>query len=422
LTSERFAVVGSPSPAEPSRVGIGFVAAYALAFTASCLMLIAPLLVTLALKVAELVGAERAPSRLALVLAVGSFLALFANPFFGKLSDRTTSRFGMRRPWMLVGLAGGSIGIVTIALAPTFALVLVGWCVAQVFFNALLAVQVAVLPDQVPAPQRGLVSGVLGVCVPVASVSGTYLVNVFSGNQVAMFLVPVGAGAVFIVLFALVLDDRRLDREERPSWSLRDFAGTFYVSPRRNPDFAWVFLSRFLFVMAFAFLTGYQVYYLLGELGSSEAEVPHQVFVATLVSSTGVVAASLIGGRASDRVGRRKVFVLAAAVVYGMAMLAVAFADSFTAFLIGVAVSGIGFGVYVAVDLALVTEVLPSAADTAKDLGVFNIANALPYSVAPAIAPAVLALSGGRYPALFAVAAACAMAAAVVIVRVRTVR
>jgi MFS family permease len=422
LTSERFAVVGSPSPAEPSRVGIGFVAAYALAFTASCLMLIAPLLVTLALKVAELVGAERAPSRLALVLAVGSFLALFANPFFGKLSDRTTSRFGMRRPWMLVGLAGGSIGIVTIALAPTFALVLVGWCVAQVFFNALLAVQVAVLPDQVPAPQRGLVSGVLGVCVPVASVSGTYLVNVFSGNQVAMFLVPVGAGAVFIVLFALVLDDRRLDREERPSWSLRDFAGTFYVSPRRNPDFAWVFLSRFLFVMAFAFLTGYQVYYLLAELGSSEAEVPHQVFVATLVSSTGVVAASLIGGRASDRVGRRKVFVLAAAVVYGMAMLAVAFADSFTAFLIGVAVSGIGFGVYVAVDLALVTEVLPSAADTAKDLGVFNIANALPYSVAPAIAPAVLALSGGRYPALFAVAAACAMAAAVVIVRVRTVR
>jgi MFS family permease len=405
-----------------ARVGVGFVTLYTLAFMSSCLMLIAPLLVTLALKVSDLAGADRAPSRLALVLAVGSFLSLFANPFFGKLSDRTTSRFGMRRPWMLLGLAGGSVGIVIVAIAPSIGVVLIGWCVAQVFFNALLAVQVAVLPDQVPEAQRGVVSGVLGICVPVASVSGTYLVNLFAGNQVAMFVVPCAAGAVFIVLFAVVLDDRRLDPVDRPPWSLREFAGTFYVSPRRNPDFAWVFLSRFLFVMAFAFLTGYQVYYLLAELGSSEAQVPHQVFVATLVSSAGVVAASLAGGRLSDWVSRRKVFVLAAALVYGLAMFAVALADDFSAFLVGVAVSGVGFGVYVAVDLALVTEVLPSAADTAKDLGVFNIANALPYTVAPALAPLILAISGGRYPALFAVAGLCAVASAVVICRVRTVR
>jgi hypothetical protein len=76
----------------------------------------------------------------------------------------------------------------------------------------------------------------------------------------------------------------------------------------------------------------------------------------------------------------------------------------------------------VAVDLALVTQVLPSAADTAKDMGVFNIANALPYSVAPAVAPAILAVSGGRYSALFAFAGACALASALVVSRVRSVR
>jgi MFS family permease len=395
---------------------------YALAFTASCLMLIAPLLVTLALKVSDLVGSDDAPGRLALVLAVGSFLALFANPVFGKLSDRTTSPLGMRRPWMLLGLIGGTVGIATIAFAPTFTWVLVGWCVAQVFFNALLAVQVAVLPDQVPTSQRGLVSGVLGICVPVASVTGTYLVNLFTGHPVAMFLAPVGVGAVFVVVFALSLDDRRLRPEDRPPWSWRQLAGTFYVSPRQHPDFAWVFLSRFLFVMAFAFLTGYQVYYLLADLGSSAHSVAHQVFVATLVSSVGVVAASLVGGRLSDRWGRRKVFVLAAAVVYGVAMFLVALADDFGGFLVGVAISGIGFGVYVAVDLALVTEVLPSAAETAKDMGVFNVANALPYSVAPALAPLVLAVSGNRYPALFAVAGVCALASAVAVGRVRSAR
>lgn len=248
-------------------------------------------------------------------------------------------------------------------------MVLVGWCVAQLFFNALLAAQVAVLPDQVPAAQRGMVSGVLGVCVPVASVCGTYLVNVFSPNTAAMFLGPVAVGAVFIVLFAAVLQDRRLPPGSAPQWSWREFAETFYVSPRRHRDFSWVFLSRFLFVMAFAFLTSYQVYYLLADLGSSQDRVPHQVFVATLVSSAGVVVASLLGGKLSDWWGRRKVFVLAAAVVYGVAMFMVALAGDFSAFLVGVAVSGVGFGVYVAVDLALVTEALPSAEHTAQGPG-----------------------------------------------------
>jgi MFS family permease len=146
------------------------------------------------------------------------------------------------------------------------------------------------------------------------------------------------------------------------------------------------------------------------------------VFVATLVSSAGVVVASLVGGKLSDWSGRRKVFVLAAAVVYGVAMFMVALAGDFAAFLVGVAVSGVGFGVYVAVDLALVTQVLPSAADTAKDMGVFNIANSLPYSVAPAIAPAILAVSGGQYSALFAFAGACALVSALVVSRVRSVR
>ena len=83
---------------------------------------------------------------------------MFANPFFGRLSDRTTSRLGMRRPWMVIGLAGGSLGILVVALAPSIAVVLLGWCIAQLFFNALLATLVAVLPDQVPVAQRGTVS------------------------------------------------------------------------------------------------------------------------------------------------------------------------------------------------------------------------------------------------------------------------
>ena len=143
-----------PEAPAAHRVGWGFIALYTLAYISTSLMFIAPLLVTLALKVNSLVGIERAPDSLALVAGIAALLAMVGNPFFGKMSDRTSWRLGMRRPWMVIGLAGGSLGILIVALAPSIAVVLVGWCLAQLFFNALLAAMVAVLPDQVPAAQR----------------------------------------------------------------------------------------------------------------------------------------------------------------------------------------------------------------------------------------------------------------------------
>jgi MFS family permease len=281
---------------------------------------------------------------------------------------------------------------------------------------------VAVLPDQVPAAQRGLVSGFLGICVPIASVSGTFLVQLFTGNRLAMFLVPCAIGGFFILLFAVTLDDRRLAKADRPSWSLREFASTFYVDPRKSPDFAWAFASRFMFVLAYAFLATYQAYYLLDRIGSAEADVPQQIFLGTLVQSAAVVAASLIGGKLTDRTGRRKIFVLAASIVYGLAMFVVAVAGDFNGFLVGMAIGGLGFGVYVAVDLALVVDVLPDKDNAAKDLGVFNFAGALPFSVAPGIAPAILAIGSGSYGVLCAVAGVCAIIGAVAILPVKGVR
>ena len=410
-----------PDSPTAHRVGRGFIALYGLAFMGTSLVLIAPLLVTLALKVNSLVGIEQAPNSLALVTGTGALLAMVGNPFFGKMSDRTTSRLGMRRLWMVIGLVGGSLGVLVVALAPNIAVVVVGWCIAQLMFNALLAAMVAVLPDQVPPVQRGLVSGVLGICLPIASVSGTFVVQLFTGNQLAMFLAPCAIGGVFILLFAVTLHDRRLAKADRPPWSLREFASTFYVNPRQNPDFAWAFASRFLFVLAYAFLTTYQAYYLLDKIGSVESAVPQQIFLGTLVQSVLIVAASLIGGRLSDRTGRRKIFVLTAAIVYGLAMFLIAVASDFNGFLVGMAIGGLGFGMYTAVDLALVADVLQGK-DHAKDLGVMNIAGALPFSIGPAIGSVILAISGGNYSVLYAVGGVCAIVGAAAILPVKRVR
>ncbi|MGO4343497.1 MFS transporter [Pedococcus sp. 2YAF34] len=412
----------APGSVPRDHVGWGFVVLYTLSYLGTCLLFIAPLAVTLALKVNDLVGKDAAPASLALVAGAGSAVSLVGNPLFGRLSDRTASRWGMRRPWMVGGLVVGTAGIVVVATATSVATVVLGWCVAQLFFNAVLAVHVAVLPDQVPTSQRGMVSGVLGVCLPVASIGATFVVKLFSGHELAMFLLPCAVGGVLILVFAANLDDRRLAAEVRPAWTLRDVVDTFIVNPRRHPDFAWAFLSRFLLVMAYAFLTTYQVYFLLDRLHRAEADIPGLVFLGTLAQSSAVVLASLVGGRISDWVGRRKVFVCAAALVYAVAMVLLSLATTFAMYMVAVAVSGVGFGLYFAVDLALVTEVLPDPDHAAKDLGVFNYAGALPFTIAPALAPGILSLGAGSYSVLFAAAAACAAAGAFAVLPVKALR
>jgi MFS family permease len=413
-------VIRSGVPGPPP-VGRAFVGLYALAYLGTNLVFLAPVLVTLALKVNALVGIERAPAALGMVTGIGSLLALVANPFFGRMSDRTTSRLGMRRPWMVAGLLGGSVGILTVALATSIPVVLIGWCLTQLMFNALLAAVVAVLPDRVPTVQRGMVSGILGICLPVASVCATFLVQLFAGQLLVMFLAPCAIGGLCILVFAFLFDDRRLDPSAKPRWSAREFATTFYVNPRRSPDFSWAFLSRFLLLMGYAFLTTYQTYYLLQRLGSSEVEVPRQVYLGTLLQAVGIIVASLVGGRLSDRTGRRKAFVVAAAIIYAAAMFVIAAARTFDGYLVGMAVGGLGFGLYLAVDLALVADVV-SPRDHGKDLGVFNIANALPFSIAPAVAPLILAVTDGNYGVLYAVAGGCALLGAAAIMPVRRVR
>jgi MFS family permease len=237
-----------------------------------------------------------------------------------------------------------------------------------------------------------------------------------------MFLAPLLLGGVLVGVFTASLHDRRLDPVTKPPWSLRQFAESFYVSPRANPDFAWAFASRFLLVMAYAFLVTYQAYYLIDRIGVREDDVAHQIYLGTLVQSVALVFASPLAGRLSDRLGRRKIFVALAAVTYAVALVMIAIADGVSGYLVGMALSGVGFGMYMAVDLALVVDVLPGHDSAAKDLGVLNIAGALPFALAPALAPVVLGLSDNSYSALYLVAGACALLGAVAIIPIRGVR
>lgn len=408
---------------EPTdRVGAGFVFVYALAYAGTWLALLTPVLVTIALRVRH-IAPGNAAENLSLVLGVGALFALLGNPLFGKLSDRTTSRFGMRRPWLIGGVLSGSAALLLIASAESIAVVLLGWCLAQLAFNAVLAAIVALLPDQVPLAQRGTVAGVLGMCMPIGQVGGTFLVHAVSDSTLLTFMAPAAVGVTTVLLLALILPDRRLSPDRAAASGWKEFARSYWINPRQHPDFAWAWLSRFLLVLGTAFLTTYQPFYLVDHLGFSVQEVPGLVFNAMLVQASMIVAFSLVSGRLSDFVQRRKVFVLIGASIYATGLWIVAAADSYPDFLVGMAVTGMGHGVYFAVDLALVADVLPDRrGNAAKDLGILNVANALPQSVAPAIAPAILAAGHGDYTWLFVAAGAVALLGSFAILPLKTVR
>jgi MFS family permease len=130
---------------------------------------------------------------------------------------------------------------------------------------------------------------------------------------------------------------------------------------------------------------------------------------------------ALIVGHFSDGSGRRKPYVLAAVAVMALAGLILTFWQSWPAALVASPLLGVGFGAYMAVALAILTQVLPAAADRAKDLGVVNIANSLPQVVAPLASTVILAQLGG-YRGLFAASAIATLVAGVLITRVRSVR
>ncbi|MBU6257832.1 MAG: MFS transporter [Burkholderiales bacterium] len=413
-------------PAAPrARVAFPFVATYALAYFSIFLALLTPVVVTLALRVAQIDPAHK-ESSLSWILGAGAAVAMVANPVAGLFCDRTTSRLGMRRPWLVGGLAVGMLGLYLVATGG-LALIGLGWCIAQLGYNAVLAAIVAILPDQVPEAQRGSVSGVLGICLQLGIVAGVFLTQYTAGSTVAMFMVPAAIGALLVLALVAVLRDRIRPSAGLPRLDLLAFVKSFWIDPRVAPDFAWAFASRFLLMIGISILLTYQVYYLIDHLHFRPDQIPAAMTRSMITNTLATVVGSLISGWWSDRLGRRKVFVLAAALIYACGLALIGLANRFDAFQVGNAIAGLGQGVYLAIDLALVTAVLPNRdQDAAKDLGIFNIASAMPQSLAPAIAPAFLVIGAGsgahNYTALFMAAAAFAGAGALAILPIRAVR
>ncbi|WP_254057207.1 MFS transporter [Clavibacter michiganensis] len=381
--------------------------------------LLPPIIVSLALKVAEVApdDTDDTAGTLSLVLGLGALVALVVNPLAGRLSDRTPGRFGMRRPWIVGGVVLGYGALILLTQATTVLALVGAWMLVQGAFNAAIAALIAVMADSARPRNRGRVAAAIGVAQNGSLVVGTFIVQLFT-TTTQQVLVPGAIGVAVVLVFALAFRDRVLTERPTSRLSLKELLGSFVFDPRRNPDFGWAWLMRFLLTASAVTATNYLAFYLIDDLGVAQADVANAVFVATLFNVIGVVSTTFVAGWLSDRLGRRKVFVAAAALVavIGLVILAPSLAVVYVAQL----VIGAGIGSFYAVDLALITDVLPSDADNGKDLGVVNIAQALPQSLVPTAASGVVGIAG--YPGLFLAGAAAGLLGAVAAFRVKGVR
>lgn len=413
--------VGAPAPLVPVRRS--YMLALGLAQFGITLAIFSPAVVSMQVK-AQALSPENPAAIIGAVMPLGAVGALLANPLAGALSDRTRTRWGRRRPWLLAGAIGLTLSLVWVALAPGLGQLMIAWLLAQITANATVAPLIASFADNVPHLQRGRGSSVIALAQNLSVLAGTYLATYFVGNLPVLFVAPGFLAIALVIVYALIARDE-LPQERAPRMSVGRFLGTFWTNPLRHPDFGLAWWSRLLITLAMFMFTTYRLLYMQDRMDLSLAEATATVAFGVLLYTIALLAAAAVSGWLSDRLRRRKVFVAGSTLLFGIGTLVLAHAGTIEQFYVAELIMGLAYGVYSAVDTALVVDVLPDPERAGKDLGVVNIANMIPQSLAPALGLWLLqAGSPGaqNYTLMLWVAAIVAVIGALVVLPIRRVR
>lgn len=391
MTSSTVSTTRSPFAEPARRVGGGWIGLFALAWLGIWMAQLTPIQALLPDQVtAVLKGGHWYDNVLAfgIISGIAGVCALIAYPLTGALSDRTTSRFGRRRPWMLAGVLVFAVSLVLLSFQTTIVGVGVFWSLAITGFCIASAAITATISDQVPVNQRGTVSAWISAPQAIGTLIGLILVVILT---TALGLAEnIGYPVVAILLVVLALPfimfapDQVLREDQRPQGrGIGSLLRGFWINPIAHPDFGWTLLGRILVNLGNALGTALLLYFLLYGLHRPADGSLVDLLILTAIYLVFFILAAVFGGVVSDRIGRRKVFVYVAAYLQGLAAVLLALVPDYSIALVGAGLLGLGYGCYMAVDQALATQVLPDAHSRGKDLGIMNIATAVPQAFGP---------------------------------------
>ena len=399
----------------------------------------------------QLVGREHEGFALGVLEAVGSLMAVVWQPMAGALSDRTSSRFGRRRPFIVAGTIGDVLFLIGLALSGTFGLVLIFYFLLQAASNTAQGPYQGLMPDVVPEAQRGTASGYFGVANVVGLLAGTLgsgWILAHAGRTAA--LLSICALLLLTMLATVLFIPDRAPRTSGQFKNVRQAIATTFSRPLRYPSFLWLMASRLLILLGLVGVQSFVFFYFnnvffhndrIDTIRASYTLLGLVIFAAFVVSWP--------AARASDRFGRRP-FILAGGLLGAAGVLMLVFSHyelvptqlveplartlkvpplAAQATLVGVLI-GIGYGVFFSVDWAFIQDVIPTQ-EAGLFMGFSNIATAGSGILARLIGgflldpfnhgPKLLGLPGG-FAVIFSIFSASLLIGALLILKVPEAR
>ena len=401
--------------------------------------------------VIQFVGRDHEGFALGVLEAVGSLMAVMWQPIAGALSDRTQTRFGRRRPFIVIGTVGDVLFLIGLAASGSFGLVLIFYFLLQAASNTAQGPYQGLMPDVVPESQRGTASGYFGVANVVGLLAGTVgsgWILAHEGRTAA--LLSLGALLVLTMLPTILLIPDRATRTASQFKGAREAIVTTFSQPFRYPNFMWLMASRLLILLGLIGVQSFVFFYFnnvffhddrMDTITASYTLLGLVIFAAFVVSWP--------AARASDRFGRRP-FILIGGLMGAVGVLMLVFSHyqvlptqlveplarmlhvpplAAQATLVGVFI-GIGYGVFFSVDWAFIQDVIPQQ-EAGLFMGFSNIATAGSGIIARLIGgflldpfnhgPKLLGLPGG-FPVIFAIFSASLLVGALLILKVPEAR
>jgi len=339
----------------------------------------------------RLVGESNVTQTFGICAGIASFSIVILSPLGGYISDRTTIAFGRRRFWMVAGSLAAFACMYLFANASNITELTITWIAAQFFYGMVATACYSIVPEQIEKEKFGRVSGLMGAAPPACVMLGSMVVmGLYSGIPVQHKIMIIATAQVIGgILAALLVKDKPYQRPA-VQHNVSKKKGYIYPSIKKYPEFTWGLLTKLFINFTNAGLSMATLFY-IARFHMDEKSI----FELNALTSSGIilmVVSGILGGFLSDKVKKQKPFVMAAALITGLCMVAFAFSQNITLVVIANFIFNFGFGMYGAVDTALVNRILPSAENYAKDISIMNVTTQLASSLVNFVAPAVIAL------------------------------
>lgn len=339
-----------------------------------------------------------------LVLSAGGLAGVIFAPVAGRFSDRTRLRIGRRRPWAIGGSLLAAIGLLLTGSADGPVLVGAAWVVTSVGVSVISAALTALIADQLDE-QRGAASAAASSAQAVGIVVGVGAIVLLGLGTGASYAVLAGFILVIGTVTAVLLPDPPPPHAALLSLHARRDLTRARISSLVDPSFTRLLISRFIVNVGNALGTSLLLFFLLYGIMIPAADAEGRLLELIVIYTIFVVLASVIVGMVSDRKGNRRLWTVLSALVQASSGVIILISPNFTTTAVAAGVMGAGYGAYMAVSLALATDLLLDPDDHARDLSLVNSAANLGQLVGPLLGAGLVALVGGFW-LLFATAAA----------------